>query len=150
MSLALSLLGSCGDDDSSDDSGINVEGAWFGEWEREGAAGDLLFTIEQTNDVIRGTAIINGSPCLSDFQIWGILDVNTGETNLLGLDLNISNNDLEDLYPTDSVEELRESGIEHILRFDGVFTETSFNMDYTIVEWGACTNATGVFDIDLQ
>lgn len=139
----------CGTDDSDvSESGINLEGEWFGAWEREGASGQLQFEFTQDGEILGGTCLITGSSCLGGCSVLGTIDVDTGDTKILLLAPDLSQSELEQFDPEMSVEDLQANESQYVIKIDGdVHEERYFAMNYVIVEWNNCDGATGIFNL---
>jgi hypothetical protein len=64
--LMLFLLGGCG---------FSAEGSWNGTWtSSSGTSGTLKLDLRQSGSEVRGTAVLAGSPCVSNASVTGETD----------------------------------------------------------------------------
>lgn len=145
---ALGAFTACGADDANE-SGMNVEGDWRGTWEREGASGQLQFSFTQNGEILEGNCLVTGSSCLGACALSGIIDVDTGKTELLFLDPDLPQSELDKFDPEMSVEDFQRNDAQYVIKVDGEFTEEGhLTMNYVIVEWNNCDGGAGIFNLD--
>ncbi len=142
------ILIGCGDSDSDSD-GFQVDGEWTGTWQANTVNGDVEVTLTQNGTELTGTGSLNGSTCLNNVSIWGVLDEETKEIYLLLLDPEISDEDMRTLDPSASSSSFE--GMERVLTATGSFsTEDSLSLTYEVVEWSYCDGTNGVINLDRR
>lgn len=141
----ISIIG-CGGDDDSNQNRFDITGNWNGPWQGGTVNGNAVVTIEhQEGENYTGICYLDGNPCLTDCTILGHLDLETGETEILILDPNLSDEDLQTFDPRDPETYLLR---EHVIEMQGSFSKSGHaSMTYTVIDWSYCEGAAGTFDM---
>ncbi len=149
MIFIIFLYTACGADDVENDLAMNVSGNWMGTWQGDTVNGSTNMTLTQNRTELVGMSYLNGNPCLTNCKIFGVFDSETGETNALLLDPNISDENMRNLDPFAPATSFE--GLEHIVQVTGTFTKTGYvSMSYHVIEWSFCDGAIGIINMNLQ
>ena len=140
-------ISSCGNDEQQD--GFQVAGEWTGTWQANTVNGDVEVTLLQNGSEIIGTGYLNGSPCLNEVSIWGVLDEETREIYFLFLDPEISDANMRTLNPLNPSSSFKD--MSEVLTANGNFsTEEHLSLTFEVVEWDFCDGSNGVINLDRR
>ena len=141
-------ISSCGNDEEQQD-GFYLVGEWTGEWQGGTVNGSAFITIEeQTGAFFRGTSFLDGNPCVTSNIILGVIDLETGETNILILDPTLSEEELQTFDPL-----ARDTYIlrENVIEITGMYVKSGHaSLTYHVIEWLLCDNTTGTLEISRE
>ena len=125
---------------------IDVTGTWSGTWDGPTTSGGLMIEFIQEENILRGECTLNGNPCLSNCNIWGIID-DEGNTTFLGTDIDLPTEEVEALDPLTPREDFVAIEMTHIAKMIGAFSENQLEVDFDIINWEFCSGAIGTFSL---
>ena len=128
--VAVCFSAGCGEDDTPPE--WTADGVWAGDWTSDrGFGGTTTVTMIQEGQVLSGTAVLAGAPCLSEVRFEGTID---SETNAFSINL------IDDADPT---KDFLISGF--------IFPEQEFmDAEYVVGNWGVCSGSSGLLGANRQ
>ena len=139
----------CGGDEEVEQNDFYIVGEWRGDWQGGTVNGSAISSIKnQDGGRYVGTSYLDGNPCVTDSIILGHIDLETGETTLLALDPNLSEEELQTFDPQDPDTYLLR---EHVIEMKGAFSRFGYgSLEYNIIEWSYCDGATGILNMTRE
>lgn len=138
----------CGDDSETDS---RMTGTYSGTWTAGTSNGFVNFELIQDGSDIRGTAVINGNPCVEEGVIWGNFVSETNQLEILMFDPSTSKAEREAYDPTMTVDEIAlETGDLNVIKFSGELSDFGhLSMDFYVIRWGElCTGVEAELSMD--
>ena len=108
---------------------FDATGTWIGEWNsRQGLEGEAVVTVEQQGEILTGSVLLTGTPCVSEVSIEGAIDPADGD-----FQFNFIDPEMEWLWAGE---------------FD--VNDETLSASFTVTNWGFCTTDVGVLDATRQ